>query len=157
VPPVRDSLRSATLTEAHWPGAPSVIYRDRGADHRKDRTDTRYQRSSNTSTEVDMRTLPVSLACLALGTAALADEPMRCGNWVVAMPVSLEELLRKCGEPASKEMSTEDIRTGGKSGTGSRAIGTSTTERWTYRSSAQSLPMIVTIVDGKVTKIEQGK
>jgi Protein of unknown function (DUF2845) len=104
-----------------------------------------------------MHTLLLSLALLALGAAASAAEPMRCGNWLVATPISLEELLQKCGEPATKETSTEDIRAGAKSGSASRVVGTVTTEKWTYRAGDQSVPMIVTIVDGKVTKIEQGK
>ena len=104
-----------------------------------------------------MRTLFALLVTLALGATALADEPMRCGNWLIAMPVSLDELLHKCGEPSSKEVSTEDIRAAGKSGSGSRAIGTTTTEKWTYRSSEQSLPTIVTIIDGKVTRIAKGE
>ena len=104
-----------------------------------------------------MRTLLVSLAFLALGASASAAEPMRCGNWLVATPISLDELLHKCGEPAAKEVSTEDIRAGAKSGSASRVVGTVTTEKWTYRTNDQSVPMIVTIVDGKVTRIEQGK
>lgn len=104
-----------------------------------------------------MRALVASLALLSVCTAAPAEEAMRCGNSVVTTPISLEELLRKCGEPTSKEVSTEDIRTAGKPGAASRAIGTTTTEKWTYRSDAQSLPMIVTIIDGRVTKIERGK
>jgi Protein of unknown function (DUF2845) len=104
-----------------------------------------------------MRTLLVSLAFLAFGVAASAAEPMRCGNWLVATPISLDELLHKCGEPDAKEVSTEDIRAGAKSGSASRVVGTVTTEKWTYRPGDQSVPMIVTIVDGKVTKIEQGK
>jgi hypothetical protein len=104
-----------------------------------------------------MRTLLVSLAFLALAAAASADEPLRCGNWLVAMPISLDELLRKCGEPAAKEVSAEDIRAGGKTGSASRVVGTTKTEKWTYRSGTQSIPMVVTIVDGKVTKIEQGE
>ena len=103
-----------------------------------------------------MRTLLVTLALIALGAAATAAEPMRCGNWLVATPISLDELLHKCGEPAAKEVSAEDIRAGGKSGSASRVVGTVTTEKWTYRSNDQSVPMIVTIVDGKVTKIERG-
>ncbi len=104
-----------------------------------------------------MRTLLGLLAILALGATAVADEPMRCGNWLIVMPISLDELLRKCGEPASREVSTEDIRAAGKAGSASRVIGTTTTERWTYRSSEQSLPMVVTIIDGKVTRIATGE
>jgi len=104
-----------------------------------------------------MRTLVLPVALLALGGVASADEVMRCGNWVIAAPISLEELLSKCGEPAQKDVVTEDVRTGAKSGRASQVVGTTTTEKWTYRPSTQSLPMVVTIVDGKVTRIEREK
>jgi hypothetical protein len=104
-----------------------------------------------------MRTLVFSLTLLALGGAAYADEVMRCGSWVIAMPISLEELLSKCGEPAKKDVKTEDVRTGTKSGHASQVVGTTTTEKWTYSPSTLSLPMVVTIVDGNVTSIEREK
>ncbi len=104
-----------------------------------------------------MRTLVGALALLAVCTVASGDEAMRCGSSLVTTPISLEKLLQTCGEPAAKEVSTEDIRTIGKPGAPSRAIGTTTTEKWTYRPDAHSLPMVVTIIDGKVTKIERGK
>jgi hypothetical protein len=102
-----------------------------------------------------MRTLLIPLALLALGGAASADEVMRCGDWVIAMPISLEELRDKCGEPAKKDVTTEDVRTGAKSGHSSQVVGSTTTEKWTYRPSTLSLPMVVTIVDGQVTRIER--
>jgi hypothetical protein len=102
-----------------------------------------------------MRIGILSIACLAFGATAWAGEVLNCGNWVVSLPVSLEELLRKCGQPLRKEVVTEEIRTAAQGGVASRAVGATTTEKWTYQQSSQSLPMIVTIVDGKVSEIER--
>lgn len=104
-----------------------------------------------------MRAL-LSFALLVLPAAAIhADESLRCGNWVVALPVTVEELVAKCGEPAAKEVSSEDVRVPGKGGTGSRVIGTTQSETWTYQPSSQSLPMVVSIRDGKVVRIARSR
>lgn len=96
-----------------------------------------------------------SMAVLVLACgSALADESMRCGNWVVKAPMTLGELLEKCGEPVGKEATAEDVRAGGR-GTASRVVGKTVTEKWTYRPSSGSLPMVVTISDGKVVRIER--
>ena len=95
------------------------------------------------------------LILLVSAPPATADDSLRCGSWIVARPVSLDELLSKCGEPQKKEVTTEDIRSSGRSGSSSRKIGTTTIEKWTYNADGQSLPMIVTIVDGQVTKIDR--
>jgi Protein of unknown function (DUF2845) len=104
-----------------------------------------------------LRAIAVTVPLVVMVRTAIADESMRCGNWIVAVPVSAEELLRKCGEPLKREVTTEDIHAPGRSGVGSRTIGTTTIEKWTYNSDGQSLPMIVTVVDGKVTRIDREK
>jgi len=81
---------------------------------------------------------------------------LRCGSWIVSLPTSVEELLKRCGEPAAKEVTTDEIRTPGRAGVASRGTGTTTTEKWTYHAGSQSIPMVVTIVDGQVTKIGRG-
>lgn len=99
-------------------------------------------------------TLPTLL--LLLPPVALGDDALRCGSWLVTLPVTKAELLQKCGEPASRETANEDVRTAGRGG-GSHAIGTTTIEKWTYRPDPGSLPMLVTLVDGKVTRIERAE
>jgi len=104
-----------------------------------------------------LRVITATVPLVVMARTAIADESMRCGSWIVAVPVSAEELLRKCGDPLKREVKTEDIHAPGRSGVGSRTIGTTTTEKWTYNSDGQSLPMIVTVVDGKVTRIDREK
>jgi hypothetical protein len=104
-----------------------------------------------------LRLAALSFTLLVGARIAVADESMRCGNWIVSMPVTVEELLRKCGEPLKKEVTTEDVRVAGRSGVGSRIVGTTTTEKWTYNLDGKSLPMIVTVVDGQVTRIDRAE
>ena len=75
-----------------------------------------------------MRIVTVSMAMLLVGAAAQADEPLRCGNWLVTTPISVEDLLHKCGEPAEKKVIAEDVRSGGKTGSSSRVVGTVSSE-----------------------------
>jgi hypothetical protein len=107
--------------------------------------------------KVLVRGVAVTFPLLVVAHSALSDESMRCSGWIVSAPISVEELLRKCGEPVKKEATTEDIRASEKSGTGSRRIGTTAIEKWTYNPDGQSLPMIVTVVEGKATRIDREK
>ena len=90
---------------------------------------------------------------LMFAIGARADEPMRCGSSYISSANSVEELLAKCGEPDSREVRTEDVRTAGYNGA-ARKIGTTTIETWVYQRSSQAAPRVVTIVDGKIKRIE---
>jgi hypothetical protein len=95
----------------------------------------------------------VTIATLIGGTAH-ADF-MRCGGSLVDETTSVADLLTKCGEPKSKEMKSEDVIARNPDTGFMRKIGTKMTERWVYQQSNSSLPMAVTIVDGKVTRVER--
>ena len=84
---------------------------------------------------------------------ALCDETFRCGKWVVSTPLSVPELIEKCGEPSSRQVSTEDARAHVVGG-GTQKVGTTTTEIWRYDRGSK---MIVTIVDGNIQSIERSK
>jgi len=60
--------------------------------------------------------------------AAIADDTFRCGSGLVELEMSKTEVLAMCGEPTSKTVQVEDVHSG------SRVVGTTTTERWTYES-----------------------
>ena len=91
-----------------------------------------------------------------LPNLALPDETFRCGSWLVSMPLSVEELVKKCGQPSSKKVSTEDVRAK-VGGGGTQKIGTATTEIWRYDRGSNSFPMIVTIVDGVIESLARGE
>ena len=89
---------------------------------------------------------------LVVPRICISDGFFRCRNWLVSAESSVAELLDKCGEPSSKQVSTEDVyaELGYK-------MGTTTTEVWRYDRGTTATPMIVTIVDGKIQSIDRGK
>jgi len=101
-------------------------------------------------------TLASLISLLAVPTMAHADS-MRCGKWVVTSDVTVSELVNKCGEPASKDVSTRDIYGPGAAAGRTRKVGVSTTEYWAFDRGSRAFRMIVTIVDGKVVSIERAQ
>jgi Protein of unknown function (DUF2845) len=101
--------------------------------------------------------LSIALALsMNLWTPGVAHgESMRCGATIVDETTSVADLLVKCGEPQSKDVKTEDVFARNPDTGLNRKIGTKIIERWVYRRSSQTLPMAVTIVDGKVTRLER--
>jgi hypothetical protein len=93
------------------------------------------------------------IATLISGTAH-ADF-MRCGGSLVDETTSVADVHAKCGEPKSKDVKSEDVISRNPDTGFTRKIGTRITERWIYQQGSGSLPMAVTIVDGKVTRIER--
>jgi Protein of unknown function (DUF2845) len=94
-----------------------------------------------------------ALVTMAMPKSAACDELFRCGSWLVSSETSVAELLQKCGEPSSRQVSTEDARAHVVGG-GTQKVGTTTTEIWRYDRGSK---MIVTIVDGNIQSIERGK
>ena len=100
-----------------------------------------------------MRCAAVLAIYLVAATLTSAQaETVRCGSALIDESTTVEELLRKCGEPTSKRQQEQDVRV--KSGTGTRKVGTTIVEYWTYDRGTRAAPMIVTIVDGKVRSVE---
>jgi hypothetical protein len=101
-----------------------------------------------------MRTTFVALSVLSMLPFATWAESMRCGKWVVNETSAVAEILEKCGEPQQKDVAREDVF--GKNTLGNAIkLGVKVTERWRYQASNRMLPMLVTIVDGKVISIER--
>jgi hypothetical protein len=101
-----------------------------------------------------MRTTFVALSVLSMLPFATWAESMRCGKWVVSETSAVAEILEKCGEPQQKDVAREDVL--GKNTLGNPIkLGVKVTERWRYQASNRMLPMLVTIVDGKVISIER--
>lgn len=94
---------------------------------------------------------------LVLGQLPVASaDSMRCGQSIVNEENTPSEVLNKCGEPQHKDVSTQDIIVRNPAGY-TRKTGVQVTERWYYQRSSQALPMLVTIVDGKVKSIERAE
>lgn len=92
-----------------------------------------------------------------LPLAAQADENFRCGKWIVSSEMPLSELLEKCGEPAARTSTTEDVLVRNNNTGLVNKVGETVKEVWTYERGTTAPPMVVTIVDGKIKSIERAK
>lgn len=94
------------------------------------------------------------LIALMMGAANVARaDSMRCGKWVVNESTPVSELLSKCGEPRSRDVTKDDVYMTSANGGRVKTGGMTVTERWIYQRSSRSLPMLVVIVDGKVVSL----
>ncbi len=102
--------------------------------------------------------LAAAVCVLGVLTPGMArcDELFRCGQWLVTSEISVSDLLKKCGQPSSRQVSTEDVRAHVVGG-GSEKLGTTTKEVWRYDRGSRAGAMIVTIVDGRIQSMERGK
>jgi hypothetical protein len=57
---------------------------------------------------------------------ALADNTFRCGNRLIEPGMTRAEVLALCGEPTSKSVEVQDVRSG------TRVVGKTEIQRWTY-------------------------
>jgi hypothetical protein len=100
-----------------------------------------------------MRLAATTFALLVvLPSVCRSDGFFRCGNSLVSADVSVAELLKKCGQPSSKEVSTHDVWN-----SHGVKVGTSTTETWRYDRGYSAPPMMVTIIDGRIQNIGEHK
>jgi hypothetical protein len=107
-----------------------------------------------TSDRMTMQVATVAAWILLTLPAATWADSMRCGKWVVSETSSSAEILQKCGEPQQKEVAKADVVSRNLAGYVTK-VGVKVTERWRYQASNRALPMLVTIIDGKVVRIER--
>ena len=99
--------------------------------------------------------LMVVVMALVMSGIAQADESFRCGKWVVTSSATVSELVAKCGEPASRESRTEDVRILNANTGHSVKIGETFIETWTFDRGTQAPAMVATIVDGRIKSLER--
>lgn len=68
------------------------------------------------------------LLCSVAVAAMGADETFRCGSRLIEVGMTRAEVLEYCGEPTSKSVEVQDVRSG------TRIVGTTEVQRWTYES-----------------------
>ena len=98
---------------------------------------------------------PAVAALMLLLPLAASAETFRCGKWIVDEDISREELLHKCGTPTSRDSRIEDVRAPNGYTGGNTKVGETVIETWVYDLGAGKSPMVVTLVDGQVKKIER--
>ena len=94
----------------------------------------------------------IVFAALLTSASAMADS-MRCGTYIVNESATVNELLSKCGEPQSRDVSKEEQFAVNPNGARYKTGGFTVRERWIYKPSPGKLPMAVSIVDGKITSL----
>ena len=77
-------------------------------------------------------------------------------TWKLAK-VSVEELLAKCGQPRSRERKVEDVMVRNHNTGLMRRAGETVTETWIYDRGSTAAPMVVTIIDGRIERIERAR
>ena len=99
-----------------------------------------------------------SIALFGIGLLAPAmasAESFRCGKWIIDEAATLTELTQKCGQPASRDSRVEDVRVRNRYTGGMEKTGETVIETWVYDRGTGASPMVVTIVDGRIKKIER--
>ena len=94
-----------------------------------------------------------ALAVLSAAVAARADDVMRCNAAIVNVGMVAPEVVAKCGEPKSKEVSDVPIRVRLANGT-MATPGSVRVERWTYDRGYGQFPALLTFEDGKLKSIQ---
>src|SRR5688500_11616231 len=109
---------------------------------------------------MNSRDVVVSLSMALAATASLsvrADESFRCGKWIASSDMTVEDLLAKCGSPSARTRSTEDVMARNPNTGLMFKTGESSTETWIYERGTRAVPMVVTIVDGRIKSITRKK
>jgi hypothetical protein len=99
--------------------------------------------------------LPLVAATVLILPAMASAETFRCGKWIIGQDTTREQLLQKCGTPTSRESRVEDVRAPNVYTGGNNKVGETVIETWTYDLGRGKSPMVVTVVDGQVRKIER--
>lgn len=96
----------------------------------------------------------VVLTCAIFVSGIASAESLRCGKWVVSEQATKDELVKKCGQPNSRNVTRDDVVAQNPNGARVKT-GVKVTERWIYQSSSRALPMAVVFVDNKIVSIER--
>ena len=97
------------------------------------------------------------LILLSLMPLAASAETFRCGQWIVSSDSSVDDLLKKCGEPTTRKTEVQDVMVRNRDYGLMTKQGETVIETWTYDRGPQALPMVVTIIDGKIKSIVRQK
>jgi hypothetical protein len=102
-----------------------------------------------------MRGKLVAMFMFALASSAAHADSLRCGNRIVSESATLDELIKKCGQPQDRNVEKEDVFAINPNGARVKTGAQTVKERWIYRPTPGALPMAVQIVDGKIVSIER--
>jgi len=81
-------------------------------------------------------------------SGVVADDTVRCGSKLVTIGMSAAEVLKYCGEPTSREVEEQDIRSG------NRVVGKTQLNRWIYGRGSAGEPKVLEFDQDKLTAIK---
>ncbi|MEJ2514358.1 MAG: DUF2845 domain-containing protein [Gammaproteobacteria bacterium] len=93
------------------------------------------------------RFFALSLAVLLPG-GVVADGAFRCGNKIIEVGMSVEEVRRHCGEPTSSRTEERAVHSG------NRIVGKTEFHIWTYKPTTSSIPRILTFDQDRLVEID---
>jgi len=93
------------------------------------------------------------LLCAAAFAAADARNVFRCNGSIVDTGMTVPEVLAKCGEPESRDVTSVPIRARGVLGA-TYVVGTATLEHWVYQRRPGQFPAYLTFDQGRLRSIE---
>ena len=103
-----------------------------------------------------MRELLLFLGMFLFGFVSIASsDSFHCGNRVVSTGDSKMDVLSKCGPPDDSETVSYDTK-GSASGEGSVDLKTKKVDKLYYNCGESRLIRVLTVIDGKLVKIENG-
>jgi hypothetical protein len=103
-----------------------------------------------------MRTIvPVLIMAAGALAAASADarDVFRCSGSIIDTGLTIPEVLARCGEPESRDVSTVPIRARNRYGA-SFVVGAATLEYWVYQRRGGEFPVFLTFDEGRLRSIE---
>ena len=92
--------------------------------------------------------IAVALAGACAWHAASGQDTMTCGGRIIEAGMTMAEVQRYCGNPASKDLEVQDVRSG------NRVVGTTEVHHWIYRQ-AGSLPRELVFDQDKLREIKR--
>jgi hypothetical protein len=96
--------------------------------------------------------LPLIFLLLFLSTTiGAAQDTLRCGSKIVKTGMSMDEVLKYCGEPNSREIEEHDVRSG------NRVTGTTELHIWTYNRGSSQAPAVLEFDVDKLMSITTRK
>lgn len=93
----------------------------------------------------------IVLLLIFSGIISAAQDTLRCGSKIVKTGMSMDEVLKFCGEPSSKEIEEHDVRSG------NRVTGTTELHIWTYNRGSAQAPAVLQFDVDKLMSISTRK
>src|SRR5690606_16595616 len=103
-----------------------------------------------------MRTIvPMLIVSAAALTATSADarEVFRCNGAIIEAGLTIPEVLARCGEPESRDVSTVPVRARSRYGA-TYVVGAATLEYWVYSRRGGEFPAFLTFDQGRLRDID---